>query len=90
MNVREFNIDKKWPIISIDIRPTKDIKKGYERRQIVVQSELKGDRAYFFFFQDMKFLSCDNCCTLPQTLPHLKSGFQHSQMGFLIMFEENI
>ena len=65
-------------------------KKGYERRQIVVQSELKGDRAYFFFFQDMKFLSCDPCCTLPQTLPHLKSGFQHSQMGFLIMFDKNI
>ena len=33
MNIHEHNV-------SIDIGPTKDIKKGFERRQTVVQSEL--------------------------------------------------
>ena len=36
----ERNVDEKWPIISIGIGTTKDIKKGCEERQIVVQSEL--------------------------------------------------
>ena len=40
MNGREFNVDKKWPIISIDLGPTNYIKKGCEERQIVVLSEL--------------------------------------------------
>ena len=68
-------------------------------------SWIKGDRANFFFFRIWSFLNVALRCfifvkiptfyiwpfnTLTQTLPHLNSGFQHSQMGFLIMFDENI
>ena len=66
---------------------------------------VKGDQANFFFFRILTFLNVALRCfifvkiptfyiwpfnTLTQTLPHLNSGFQHSQMGFLIMFDENI